>query len=219
MKFKKHRDPGRYDYFILGGDVGGTHTNLGIAGVGGSKIELIYSVQYDSRSLDSFDQTVKETLDHAKSKGIKITKACLGIAGPVRDCEFSKPTNLSWEVNASRIAEDNGLESCFLINDFQAIGYGINFLGKEDMKKVMGSEGEEKPTIALLGAGTGLGKSMLVYSSADQCYFPVASEGGHVDFPAQSQFDLGLLEFIRKRTGKNQISYEDILAGKGIENI
>jgi glucokinase len=113
-----------------------------------------------------------------------------------------------------------------VINDFQAIGYGINLLNynnKDDIFLVKSGKtnaDSSKETKAILGAGTGLGKSILAYNEQLEAYIPIPSEGGHSDFPAQDDFEIQLLNFIKKLRNISQpITYEELLSGRGIESI
>lgn len=49
----------------------------------------------------------------------------------------------------------------------------------------------------VIGPGTGLGQGILLKSEKDGLYEPVASEGGHVDFPVITEEDWKLTEFAR----------------------
>jgi glucokinase len=107
------------------------------------------------------------------------------------------------------------------MNDFEAIGYGINLLKKKDFliinKKI--SNKIKNQTKAVIGAGTGLGKAILNYDECFNCYVPIASEGGHADFPVYDLEELKLINFIKKIKKINQVSWEDLLSGKGLESI
>jgi glucokinase len=75
-------------------------------------------------------------------------------------------------------------------------------------------------TKAIIGAGTGLGKSILTYDEHFNAYIPNPSEGGHGDFPAQSEFELELIDYVKKLRGISEpLIYEELLSGRGIENI
>ncbi len=221
-KLRIHTEPIKeedYAYFVLGGDIGGTHTNLAVAGVRERKPVLLYSMHFESPELSSLTVAIEETLAYARQNyGIRIDKGCFGVAGPVSNCSSSQFTNVPLEVDAGRISAETGLGEVFLINDFQALGYGINFLKPEDVVRVKPGTARPRETRALIGAGTGLGKSILVHDE-DRGYIPIPSEGGQGDFPVQNRFELELVEFIREYQGIERVSYEEMLAGRGIEHI
>lgn len=77
-----------------------------------------------------------------------------------------------------------------------------------------------KAPILVIGAGTGLGKTALIYGKHSESYFPIPSEAGHSDFPPQNKEELELVNFIKKRKKiKQSISYEQVCSGQGLSNI
>jgi glucokinase len=72
----------------------------------------------------------------------------------------------------------------------------------------------------ILGAGTGLGKCILYWDKHKNRYMPLASEGGHADFAPQTQEELDLALFIKKKEKFScNISWEDVLSGCGIQRM
>jgi glucokinase len=114
MKARIHQrevKPEEYDGFVLGGDVGGTHTNIGVAGARDGKATLIYSAHFDSRKLSSLVPAVTQALEYGRNKyGIEVDRGVVGVAGAVTDCSRIKPTNLPWVVDAGKIKNEFGLE-------------------------------------------------------------------------------------------------------------
>jgi glucokinase len=211
-----------FNYYVLGADIGGTNTNISIAGIKDSKIKMIFSFEYNSKKINSIIPPIKQCLEYAKNKyNIEAKKACFGVAGIVNQNKSAKLTNADWSINSNQILEKTALEEVALINDFQAIGYGVNNIDfKNDIICVNGNIKKSKKTKAIIGAGTGLGKTILVYNNQSDYYKPISSEGGHSDFPAYTNYELRLLNFIKKyRNLKNPVYYEEILSGRGIENI
>jgi glucokinase len=206
-----------YDGFVLGGDVGGTHTNIGVAGAKGGEATLLYSAHFNSQKLPSLAPAMREALDYGRDRyGIEVDRGCVGVAGAVTDCSRAKPTNLPWVVDGEEMKNEFGLEEFRIINDFQIIGYGIDSLKDGDLFSAKAGEPGFGETRAVIGAGTGLGKAILLFDG--KRYVPIPSEGGHADFPAHDQFDLELADRVRgKRT--TPASYEDLLSGRGIERI
>lgn len=228
---KERIDINNYSYFVLAGDIGGTNTNFGVFGIKVKDEEpiLVFSTHFKTQELNSIIPAVNKTLEYAqKNHGIEINDACFGAAGAVSsNHEFCKLTNAGWSISSEEILKKTPLNSIFIINDFEAVGYGINLLdinNEKDIFKVRHkpevNEGLLKATKAVIGAGTGLGKSMLIYQENYKAYVPIPSEGGHGDFPVQNEFEIKLLDFIKKhRKIKKPLSYEEVISGRGIEAI
>ena len=208
--------------FILGGDIGGTNTNLGVFGVQNNFPILLILFHFKSKELRGLHYAINETLGCIrKNYKIKIIKACFAVAGVLSENNDSvKITNLKWDVSKNILLKKTKLKKILLINDFEAIGYGINMLTKKDIIVIKKAEKIQKANIIVIGAGTGLGKTTLIYDENHKSYVPMHSEAGHSDFAAQNQFELELIKFIRryKRTKQN-ISYELVLSGQGLSNI
>lgn len=220
LKTRIHRpefDVRQFEGFVLGGDVGGTNTNIAVAGVREGKAVLLYSAHFESRSLSSLLPAIREALDYGRDMyAIDVCRGVVGVAGPVTDPRRAKPTNLPWTVDAGEIKRELGFEEFRIENDFMILGRGIESLKEADLFSAKGGDPAFGDARAVIGAGTGLGKAILVYDG--ERYRPIPSEGGHADFPIQDQFDLDLSDFIRG--GRDTpASYEDLLSGRGIGGI
>lgn len=211
-----------YKSFILAGDIGGTNTNLGIFGVKNNFLKLLLIFNFKSKELKGLHEAVNEAMNHIKKNyNIMIAKACFGVAGVVsNDKNFAKITNVRWDISKGTLMKKTNLKKIFLINDFEAVGYGINMLTKNDIAVIKKAKKIPKAPVIAIGAGTGLGKTTLIYDEHLKVYAPIPSEAGHTDFAAQNQEELELINFIKKyRNIKQNVSYEQLLSGQGLSNI
>jgi glucokinase len=218
----------KFSNYVLGIDIGGTNTNLAIAGIKNHKPILLFSHNYQTNHLESIIPAIENISTYAnKNYKINIDFSCIGAAGVVSQSnDFVKLTNANWYISSKEITEKTNLDSIYIINDFQAIGYGLNLLdykNKNDIISIRPGKSDlnySKSTIAIIGAGTGLGKSILTYDSSFNAYIPLPSEGGHADFSIQSNFEVQLVEFIKNLRGISKpLTYEELLSGRGIEGI
>ena len=208
--------------FILGADLGGTNTNLGVFGIKNNNPELLLLFHFKSKELGSLHHAIIETLDCIiKNHKIRITKACIAGAGVVSpDRSSISITKLDWNLTRKELSGNTGLTKIIFINDFEAIGYGINMLRKADVAVIKKARKIPEAASVVIGAGTGLGKTTLAYDIHYKSYVPLPSEAGHCDFPAQSKQEIELVDFIKKRKKiKQNVSYEQIVSGIGLENI
>jgi glucokinase len=198
---------------ILAGDIGATKTVLALLREVRGKIESIREEVYNSQEFSQFEEILARFL--AKGKPVRIKAACLGVAGPVRDGRC-KTTNLSWSLDEQSLAKSLGVKNVCLLNDLAAMAYGMLFVSSNQMAVLNeGHPPQKKGNIAVIAAGTGLGEALLCWNGQD--FFPVASEGGHVDFAPQTDVEIELFRFLRSEYG--HVSYERILSGPGILNI
>lgn len=214
-----------YSGFYLGGDVGGTSTRFAIAGIKENTPELIFNLNFETSLLESIISAIKKTLEYANEKyDINVDSGCIGSAGIVSENkDFVKLTNAKWGIDSNEITSETNLSDVLLINDFQAVGYGVNFLDEnnsEDILKIRGNNCSGFETKAVIGAGTGLGKCILHYCKDLGCYVPIATEGGNSDFPLYSDFEAELVQYIKEiRNISKPLAYEELLSGRGIEGI
>jgi len=183
-------------------------------------------MKFRTNELLSLEPAILQIINYAKENyGIKLINACIGAAGVVSpNQDYVKLTNANWEINTKDLIDKTTLDSAFIINDFEAIGYGINLIDINNTKEVniIRSVKNEKvgKTKAIIGAGTGLGKSILIYDDKSNIYKPIPCEGGHADFPIRNNFELDLINFIKDfRNITKPITNEELVSGRGLENI
>ena len=215
-----------FSRYVLGIDIGGTNTNLGVAGIKNNLPTLLFSLNFQSENLPSLIPAVEETLAFALDNyHINIDNTVIGAAGVVSPSHDSASlTNVSWDIDSKDLVQKTPLSSAYIINDFQAIGYGINLLNpnnEEDLFVIRPDQLHQTSSRkAIIGAGTGFGKSILVYDEQFNVYVPLPSEGGHGDLPIYNDFEMELVNFIKKLRNISQpITYEEVLSGRGIESI
>ncbi|MEO0760106.1 MAG: glucokinase [Cyanobacteria bacterium J06648_16] len=213
---------------LLAGDIGGTKTILRLVKANGSDLQscpadqvalnTLYENRYPSADyadlvpmVEQFLTEAKETVGEAHPK-----TACFAIAGPVtQNC--SQLTNLAWLLNGERLAEALHLDNVQLINDFEAVGYGVLGIEADDLETLQ--EGQPNPTspIAIIGAGTGLGQGYLI--NLDNQYHVFPSEGGHADFAPRSEIEFQLLRYLLDKHSITRVSVERVVSGQGIISI
>ncbi|MGO9064637.1 MAG: glucokinase [Myxococcaceae bacterium] len=195
---------------ILAGDIGGTHARLGLFEVRDTVPTLVAERHYPSPEFSGLESVVRAFLEDLHPVPIA---AAFGLAGPVHEGRVRTP-NLPWEVDAQVLAEELGLETVALINDLEALGYGIPLLAPSDLV-VLNPGIETRGNRAVVAAGTGLGVAGLVWDG--QRHHPFATEGGHADFAPRNALEAELMLYLSKRFGR--VSNERILSGAGLGNV
>jgi len=185
---------------ILAGDIGGTHTRLGLFERG----KLVIEKKYLSRQYKNLGDIVREFVGKKK-----VLKGCFGVPGAVRE-QRCRATNLPWEIDGERLGKEIGAE-VWLLNDLEAHAYGIEMLGPEELVCVQKGS-VQKGNRALIAAGTGLGEAGLFWDGTK--YHPFASEGGHGDFAAGTPDEAELLFWLQEQYG--HVSWERVVSGPGL---
>ncbi len=144
----------------------------------------------------------------------KVTAAGFGVAGPVIGRKV-QVTNVGWTVDAAALERQLDTAHVVLLNDLEATGYSLPWLGPLDAVALNASPLVPQAPQALIAAGTGLGESILHWCGGRYVVHP--SEGGHTDLAARTEQEIELLRYV-KRTNKF-VSWELILSGRGFPTI
>ena len=198
---------------ILAGDIGGTKTLLQIAECEAGRCRTVREQRFDSGAHASLGSIIRDFF--LSEKDGAIAAACFGIAGPVKQTDSGqhvKVTNLPWEIDSRALAREFGFPHARLINDFQAIGYGIEALDEHDLVVLQRGEAAPHGPCGVIGAGTGLGQGILVWDRDH--YEPIATEGGHANFGPVDELQIELTRYLLKNCGR--ASYERVLSGPGL---
>ncbi|MBN2297783.1 MAG: glucokinase [Deltaproteobacteria bacterium] len=197
---------------LIAGDVGGTKTNLGIYELTGEANRPVVEATLPSAQYDSLESLVSEFL---KSTGFKPEYAVFGVAGPIMGSRATI-TNLHWIIEEDQIKKELGLKTVRLLNDLQAIAYGIAELEEEDLFTLNQGSNTTYGPIAVIAPGTGLGEAYITRSTSSR-HVAHASEGGHADFGPTDALEIRLLSYMLEHY--EHVSYERICSGIGIPNI
>jgi glucokinase len=195
---------------ILAGDVGGTKVHLALYDFSNGKLEYTRDQRFPAKDYSGLEAVVKEFLGTEK-----VTAACFGVPGPVRDGRL-RLTNLPWTLDSRELSVSLGIDHVFLINDLEANGYGVAELSPEQIVTLSEGDASQMGNRALIAAGTGLGEGLLIWNG--RTHTPYPSEGGHTDFAPRNEDEIDLLRFLQQKYN-GRISYERVVSGMGLTNI
>lgn len=196
---------------LLAGDVGGTKTNLGIYSPDSGPRKPLIESTFPSARFSSLEELVGEFLSHVS---IEVKCASFGVAGPVVGGR-ARITNLPWVIEEARLREMIHVDSVMLINDLEAIVYGVTLLEGEDLHTLNKGVPVSRGAIAVIAPGTGLGEAFLIWEGERYRAYP--SEGGHADFGPNSDLEIDLLRYLYKKFG--HVSLERVCSGQGLPNV
>ena len=195
---------------ILAGDVGGTKVHLALFDFTDGNLKHTRDKQFLAKDYTGLEAIVKEFL-----VAEKVTAACFGVPGPVRDGRL-RLTNLPWTLDRRELTRNLKIDYVFLINDLLANAYGIAELDADQIYTLSEGDAQQVGNRALISAGTGLGEGFIVWDGRD--YVPYPSEGGHADFAPRNRDEFELLRFLGQKYN-GRISYERVVSGPGLTNI
>ena len=199
---------------ILVADIGGT--NARFACIDGKNIRDIETLRCSNY------RNVDQAIDFYREKYnlYEVKHACFAVAAKVsHNLGKINMTNNHWFFEPKTLETDCKIGKVSLINDFSAVGYSIPKLQKSDF--VVINQGEDRndrlQKFGVVGAGTGLGVCCAVKVAYNNSYHTISSEGGHLNFAAESDEEIQLLKYLLKVF--NRVSYERVISGEGIVNL
>lgn len=202
---------------VLAADIGGTNARFAEAEIDGlSRVRLSDPVVFPTalETIDSFESLLEHyaTTRPAGSPALEDYDAlAIAIAGAVSGRRVKMP-NITWDIdlNVSR-----PLSNVYLLNDFfaQAHAY-LDPQVFDDLRLVRPGPGAGRGSIAIVGAGTGLGHAALKSFRGQRTV--LSSEAGHCTFSFQGEQERRIEASMLARRGKTWLTSEDVLQGAGI---
>jgi len=202
---------------ILAADIGGTNSRFAYFTIEEKgTLSLVESRWIETRKSSSFSHLL--TLLNKTEFSLPLNQcdmAVLAVAGPVIKGVYSNPPNIPWDIDVSNCMEDFQLKRCSLINDFAAQAYACRSPIIDSARQVVSGEIDSTATLAVIGAGTGLGMAALTPDNAGG-YVVVPSEGGHSAFPFESQAEFDFMRFLIDELEAPYVEAEFVVSGRGL---
>jgi glucokinase len=199
---------------LLAGDIGGTKTLLGLFEANVPRPEAVAIDEFLTLDYDGLEPIIRQFLTNRGVTLDRIRAASFGVAGAIMD-QVGRLTNVPWTVSAADLQRTLGIRNVHLLNDLEALAYGVTVLGADELAVLQEGVRSASGNAAVIAAGTGLGESMLL--NVDGGFAPGESEGGHADFAARTAREL---EMVATLTGVyGRVSVEHVLSGPGTVNI
>lgn len=198
---------------ILAADIGGTKADLALFAIEGGVLVETRRERFPTAASSGLEPLVERFLGAERGA---LTACAVGVAGPVQDGRVAG-TNLPWSVEARALAELLGLPRVHLLNDLEAVAYGLASLDPAQTRLIHPGEADPRGVVAVLAAGTGLGQAFVV-PTEDGGTLARPSEGGHADFAPRNELEWELARWIAARH-QGHASWERVLSGLGLGHI
>jgi glucokinase len=199
---------------VLVGDIGGTNARLA-AWRAGNKGEEIHSKTFPTSKHDTFDEVVEEFLKEPALAQLTPKAAAFAVAGAVANNRCAM-TNISWIVDGTSLSKKLGIK-VGILNDFEAVGYGIPALDESDIVPINLVPCEDRAPKVVMGPGTGLGAAQLMWDEGQGAYRVWPGEGAHASFAPRGWKQAALNAFVIERFQHCEI--EQVACGSGLELI
>ncbi|NOX08740.1 MAG: glucokinase [Gammaproteobacteria bacterium] len=198
---------------IIAGDVGGTNTRILSGEWVDGEIRVDAIRRYSSQEFSGLSAIIEQFMVELNLT-VSPAACCFAVAGPVHN-GVAKITNLPWVVERKTLQTLFAIEPVELLNDFQAVTYGVSRLSADEMVGLQSGKEEEQGNRVFLGAGTGFGVSYQLWQEGR--YVAHVCEAGHVAFAPTNELEADLLVWLMKR--HEYVSVELLLSGSGLHRI
>lgn len=202
---------------ILAADIGGTNSRFaGVEIHGLSDITMAEPVIFPtwSEEVESFSQLLEFYSGHRPGDSLAIEDCdalSIAIAGAVSGKRATLP-NIAWDID---LATTKSLKKSFLLNDFFAQAHAYMESDIFDrLRLVRPGPGSGPGSIAIVGAGTGLGHASLRPEGGERIV--ISSEAGHATFSFHDDEERRIESSMLARSGKAWLSGDDVVTGSGI---
>lgn len=189
-------------------DIGGT--NMRIARIADTTGIPQLRKEYRCADYANVETAIEDYLREnglARPQHIALAVAC-AVTG-----DWVQFTNSPWRFSQLALKGHFGLESLWVLNDFEALALSLRHMLAKSLCQVGGGQAQDRAPMAVIGPGTGLGVAAIVPYGI-KSWLPVSSEGGHMSLSPTTEFELDILR--AAWTERQHISAEAFLSGTGL---
>ena len=210
--------------------------NLLVADIGGTNARFAFQAD-NTQKLSNFSflkcsdfTNIHDAIEFYKNdNNLDVKNMSIAVASTTKN-DAIKFTNNNWDFKQSEIFKYFKLDKLIFINDFvaQSLCFGSfynNLSEDQSLNDKLASEHNlkiirngvpiKKAPLLVTGPGTGLGVCTLF--QLDDHPIAIEGEGGHSSFAPNSEIEIKLLQFMKKKY--NHVSNERLVSGSGIEEI
>ena len=187
-------------------DVGGTNVRLALFDENIGKLSDLQT--RNCSEYPNFADAISSYLETVKAKP---ERACFAIAAIING-DWVEMTNAPWQFSCSALANQFGLQSLALINDFEAIARSLPNLAAAQLVSLTPALSFQDYDLIAIGPGTGLGGALLRKNQE-----VVACEPGHAGLSPATELELELFRVLQKEAG--EVYSELLLSGPGLERL
>ena len=187
-------------------DIGGTNSRFALYRHG--TLEMIEPRRLPNRDFPSLEAVIEHYLAVVDQEP---KRACLAVAGPITG-DSVQMTNIDWQFSRSDLRRHFQFSELQLVNDFTALAMAVPHLTPDLLIKSGGDEPVKDMPIAVLGPGTGLGVSGLLW--AGRQWLALQGEGGNVSFAPGNAKEIELLRYAQNH--HDYVRAEHFISGSGL---
>ena len=209
-------------YRILAADIGGTSSRFGFFELeqGAHEPRLQNIVRLSTAQASSFTDLLQRLFAEPRHfSPAACDLAIFAVAGPVQG-HLCRPPNIKWVVDLHEITT-LGFKRGSLMNDFAAQAFACRSRALRESLALQRGRADLQAhgaTVAVIGAGTGLGHCALVADGVGD-FLAVPSEAGHAAFPFVGEEECAYGEYVRRTLHLDYCHGDAIVTGGGLSRL
>jgi glucokinase len=196
---------------FVAADVGGTHARVAVVGARAGAVQVEQFRKYACAEYPSLTAILRDFIGGAGMVD-ELALACAGYA--VNGTLING--NLPWPVSMDELRRSLGLRRLALVNDFEAVAYGVPGIDRSGTVLLSGpAEAPLSGPVLVVGPGTGLGAAVRVPAAG--CTVVLATEAGQAALAPGTELEIEILRLLRR--GGTHVPVEHLLSGPGLVNL
>ncbi len=201
------------DTGLIVADIGGTNARFARVTATGQVADVRTLSVGDHAGVVQATRAYLDALAPGEGLGARATKlhrAAFAVASPIEGDEV-RLTNGPWTFSRQRVAQELGLSSLVVLNDFEALALSLPGLGAHQIR-AWGAAPVARGMLAVIGPGTGLGVAGVL--ETPHGWHAVSGEGGHATLASTDDFERQVLGHAQQSF--LHVSAERLLSGTGL---
>jgi len=208
---------------LLGADIGGTKSSVGIFEVKDDKANLLISLHKKTNEIGDFTEEINDVVQYMyNTYGIVINHACIAAPGvATKNKDHSKVHGL-FDIDSKELLEKTSLKTAIIVNDLFVVGHGLDAIDQDKIVHLYGDIPEEKnynSIRAIISAGTGIGSSTITWDSEKKQFITHPGEAGMIEFAPTNKLEYALANHTKNYYGRKATYWANVASGSGITRI
>jgi len=123
--------------------------------------------------------------------------------------------NVPWPLSARQIEADLGLETVYIVNDFEAVAYAAAQVDASGVLQLTGPATAPRGPTLVVGPGTGLGAALWIPTAHGAVV--LATEAGQPTLAVSTELEMAIVRQMQRDLA--HVSVEHALSGPGLMNL
>ncbi|MFL9584248.1 glucokinase family protein [Stenotrophomonas sp. AB1(2024)] len=199
---------------FLAADVGGTHVRVARVQASQDPAHPVQLLEY--RKFRNADYAGLSAILRAFiADGERPAHCVVATAGYAREDGTVITANVPWPLSARQIEADLGLETVYIVNDFEAVAYAAAQVDASGVLQLTGPATAPRGPTLVVGPGTGLGAALWIPTAHGAVV--LATEAGQPTLAVSTELEMAIVRQMQRELA--HVSVEHALSGPGLMNL